>query len=153
MRRTGLLDTGPEEPFDRLARLAATLLGTPFAFVTLVDDRRSYWKSCIGVDATGPADRQITVEESFCQYVINSGSHVVVTDARTDARTHDNLSIASMGVTAWASAIHCRGEPGARNSNVEDASVGLGLGQQPHATLTIAPQRPAEPERVSPIGE
>lgn len=113
-------------------------------------------RSCIlrvGFAWRHPADRQITVEESFCQYVINSGSHVVVTDARIDARTHDNLSIASMGVTAWASAIHCRGEPGARNSNVEDASVGLGLGQQPHATLTIAPQRPAEPERVSPIGE
>jgi hypothetical protein len=65
VRRTGLLDTGPEEPFDRLARLAATLLGTPVAFVTLVDDRRSYWKSCIGVGAADPADRQITVGESY----------------------------------------------------------------------------------------
>jgi serine phosphatase RsbU (regulator of sigma subunit) len=102
VRLAGLLDTGPEEPFDRLARLAATLLGTPFAFVTVVDDRRAYWKSCIGIDATGPADRQNTVEESFCRYVINSGSHVVITDARTDPRCHDNPSIDSMGVAAWA---------------------------------------------------
>jgi serine phosphatase RsbU (regulator of sigma subunit) len=102
VRRTGLLDTAAEEPFDRLTRLAATLLGTPFAFVTVVDDKRSYWKSCVGVDAADPADRQNPVEESFCQYVINSGSHVVVTDARTDPRTHDNPSIESMGVAAWA---------------------------------------------------
>ncbi len=68
----------------------------------MVDDRRSYWKSCIDIDATEPADRQTSVEESFCQYVLNSGSHVVVTDARTDPRTHDNPSIDSMSVAAWA---------------------------------------------------
>src|SRR5689334_4232490 len=102
VRRTGLLDTDPEEPFDRLARLAATLLGTPFAFITVVHDRRSNWKSCIGVDVTDPADRQNTAEESFYRYVIDSGSHVVVTDARTDPRTHDNPSIDSMAVAAWA---------------------------------------------------
>lgn len=102
VRRTGLLDTGPEEPFDRLARLAATLLGTPYAFVTVVDDRRSFWKSCIGVDATDLADRQNTVEESFCRYVIVSGDRLIVTDARHDPRTHDNPSIESMGVAAWA---------------------------------------------------
>jgi sigma-B regulation protein RsbU (phosphoserine phosphatase) len=99
--RSGLLDTGPEEVFDRLARLAASLLGTPFAYVTVVDDRRSFWKSCIGV-ATDLADRQSTVEESFCRYVIDSGSRLIVTDARTDPRTYDNPSIGSMGAAAWA---------------------------------------------------
>ncbi|MFV2103543.1 hypothetical protein [Micromonospora sp. LOL_024] len=42
VRRTGLLDTGPEEPFDRLSRLAATMLGTPFVLVTIVDETRSF---------------------------------------------------------------------------------------------------------------
>lgn len=102
VRRTGLLDTGPEEPFDRLSRLAATLLDTPFAFVTVVDETRSFWKSCIGVDSTDPAERQNTVEQSFCQYVIGADREVIVTDARTDPRTHDNPSIELMGVAAWA---------------------------------------------------
>ena len=48
VRATGLLDTGPEDNFDRLASLAAMLLDAPMAFVTLVDDRRSFWKSAIG---------------------------------------------------------------------------------------------------------
>jgi serine phosphatase RsbU (regulator of sigma subunit) len=102
VRRTGLLDTGPEEAFDRLSRLAATLLGTPFAFVTVVDDTRSFWKSCIGVDSTDPAQRQNTVQESFCQYVVGSGAELVIGDARLDERTADNPSIESMGVIAWA---------------------------------------------------
>ncbi len=102
VRRTGLLDTGAEEPFDRLTRLAATLLGTPFAFVTVVDDTRSFWKSCIGVDSDDLADRQNTVEQSFCQYVVDSGAELIVTDARADTRTRDNPSIELMGVAAWA---------------------------------------------------
>jgi serine phosphatase RsbU (regulator of sigma subunit) len=100
--RTRLLDSGPEEAFDRLTRLAATLLGAPFAFVTVVDDTRSFWKSCIDVDSTDPVRRQIRVDESFCQYVIGANAELVVTDAPADARVRDNPSIASMGVRAWA---------------------------------------------------
>jgi serine phosphatase RsbU (regulator of sigma subunit) len=101
VRRTGLLDTGPEEPFDRLTRLAATLLGTPFAFITVVDDRRSFWKSRVGVGAA-QSDWQQRVEASFCRYVIDSGAPLIVTDTRADPLTHDNLLIQSMGVAAWA---------------------------------------------------
>lgn len=99
VRSTGLLDTGPEEPFDQLARLAKRLLGTPFAFVTVVDDRRSFWKSCVGV--SGGA-RENPVGESFCQYVVTSGEPLVLGDVRGDAMTRENPSISSMGVVAWA---------------------------------------------------
>jgi serine phosphatase RsbU (regulator of sigma subunit) len=102
VRRTGLLDTGAEEAFDRLTRLAATLLGTPFAFITIVDDTRSYWKSSVGIDSNDPADRQNTVRQSFCQYVIGSEAELIVDDARADLRTRDNPSIELMGVAAWA---------------------------------------------------
>jgi serine phosphatase RsbU (regulator of sigma subunit) len=102
VRRTGLLDTGPDEAFDRLTRLAATLLGTPFAFVTLVDDTRSFWKSRTGVDATVEAERQHPIGESFCQYVIGTDREVIVTDAASDARIWGGLSIGRMRVRAWA---------------------------------------------------
>lgn len=99
---TGLLDTSAEEPFDRLARLASVLLDAPFAFVTIVDRTRSFWKSCIGVEATEPADRQNKVEESFCQYVIATEEPLIVGDAAADPRTAGNPSIEAMGVAAWA---------------------------------------------------
>ncbi len=102
VRATDLLDTGPEEAFDRLARLAATLLDAPHAFITLVDERRSFWKSAIGIGSSDPAQRQNTVEESFCQYVVTSDEALIVDDAANDPRTHANPSIEAMGVAAWA---------------------------------------------------
>ncbi len=102
VRRTGLLDTTAEEAFDRLARLAATLLGAPYAFVTLVDDTRSFWKSRAGLDTATVARRQVPVGESFCQYVIGADRELIVTDAAADARTRDNPAIRLMGVRAWA---------------------------------------------------
>lgn len=102
VQRSGLLDTDPEEPFDALARLAAELLETPFAFVTVVDDERSFWKSCVGT-ATGPGSpRQNAVEESFCQYVVDRDEALLLPDAREDPLTWSNPSIESMGVVAWA---------------------------------------------------
>ncbi len=102
VRATGLLDTAAEEPFDRLASLAAATLDAPLAFVTVVDERRSFWKACIGVDAHDPADRQNAVEHSFCQYVVGLDAELVVGDAASDPRTRDNPSIEAMGVAAWA---------------------------------------------------
>lgn len=104
VRETGLLDTPAEEAFDRLADMAGRLLDAPFAFVTIVDSQRSYWKSCIGVGIAGDnvLDRQNTVEESFCQYVVGSGEKLIVGDTSADARTRGNPSIEAMGVQAWA---------------------------------------------------
>lgn len=102
VRRTGLLDTPAEPAFDRLAGLAADLLGAPLAFVTLVDDQRSFWKAAHGVEVESAADRQNTVEESFCQYVIRRPGRLMIDDAVNDPLTRDNPSVATMGVRAWA---------------------------------------------------
>jgi phosphoserine phosphatase RsbU/P len=95
-----LLDTPPELVFDDLTQMAALVAAAPYAFVTIVDDARSFWKSRFGVPADGP--QQNTVEESFCQYVVRSQQMVLVHDATLDPRTRNNPSVESMGVRAWA---------------------------------------------------
>jgi phosphoserine phosphatase RsbU/P len=100
--RARLLDTEPDEPFDRLTRLAAALLDAPFALVTIVDDTRSYWKSAIGLEAIGIVERNQEIPDSFCQYVIASGERLIVDDAVHDPRTSENPSVANLGVGAWA---------------------------------------------------
>ena len=97
---TALLDTPAEDAFDELTQLAAVLVSTPFAFVTIVDDRRSFWKSAYGLADGAP--RENTVEESFCQYVVRSQRELIVEDATRDERTRANPSVTSMGVRAWA---------------------------------------------------
>lgn len=99
---SGLLDTPSEEPFDRLAALARDLIGVPFVFVTVVDERRSFWKAWVGVDLEPGQATQTPVEESFCQYVVQDAQPLVLDDVRLDPRTRDNPSIVSVGVVAYA---------------------------------------------------
>jgi serine phosphatase RsbU (regulator of sigma subunit) len=100
VQATGLVDTEPEAAFDELTSLAASLLEAPFAFMTLVDTERSFWKSRFGLK--DPSVVQNTVEESFCQYVIASGEPLIVGDVTANEITAGNPSIQSMGVAAWA---------------------------------------------------
>jgi phosphoserine phosphatase RsbU/P len=80
--------------------MAALIVGVPFAFATVVDSARSFWKSRYGLPPRAP--RQILVEESFCKYVVRSKRELIVSDASIDVRTRDNPSVASMSVRAWA---------------------------------------------------
>ena len=52
LHRYGVLDTPREASFDRLARLAARVMGMPIAAVTLVDAERVWFKAEIGLGAT-----------------------------------------------------------------------------------------------------
>ena len=45
LRALHILDTPPEERFDRLTRLATHLFGVPMAFISLVDENRLWFKS------------------------------------------------------------------------------------------------------------
>ncbi|MFT7841621.1 SpoIIE family protein phosphatase [Saccharothrix sp. BKS2] len=100
VRATGLLDTGPEEAFDDLAQLASTVTGCARAVIALVDERRSFWKSAVGID---PATRQDPVGEGFCGVLVGLGGEpFVVDDAATDLRTRDHPSVGAAGIGAWA---------------------------------------------------
>jgi hypothetical protein len=55
----GLMDTAPEECFDRITRLAARSLSVPIVLVSLVDESRQWFKSCVGLD-TGQTSREIS---------------------------------------------------------------------------------------------
>ncbi|TYC57047.1 GAF domain-containing protein [Marinobacter sp. BW6] len=80
-----LLDTAPEERFDRLTRLAARSLSVPIALVSLVDSNRQWFKSRHGLDAPETA-RDI----SFCGHAILREETLVIENALNDERFHDN---------------------------------------------------------------
>jgi PAS domain S-box-containing protein len=96
LRRSELMDSEPEEVFDRLTRLATKLLGTAVATMTLVDDSRQFFKSSVGT-----AVSQTPLSHSFCQHVVTGGAPLVVTDARTDPRVRDNEAIEDLDVIAY----------------------------------------------------
>ncbi len=80
-----LLDTSPEERFDRVVRFAAEQLDAPIALVSLVDEHRQWFKSRLGlqVPETGR-------DVSFCAHAILQPDVFIVEDASRDARFADN---------------------------------------------------------------
>lgn len=76
-----LLDSGPEERFDRITRLAQRLFQVPMAAVTLVDRTSTHVKSGQGM----PRD-VFPREESFCNVAVEQDGRTLVPDAREDPR-------------------------------------------------------------------
>jgi GAF domain-containing protein len=85
LRELLLLDTPPEERFDRLARFVAEQLDVPIALLTLVDGQRQWFKARVGIDAT-ETPRDI----SFCGHAIMKNDLFIVEDASRDPRFSDN---------------------------------------------------------------
>ena len=80
-----LLDTEPEERFDRITRLAQRVFGTTMANFTLVDADRQWFKSSVGMGS-----KEDPLETGFCPHAILEPETTVVPDARLDKRFHDN---------------------------------------------------------------
>jgi serine phosphatase RsbU (regulator of sigma subunit) len=99
LRRTALLDSPVEPGFDRLTRLAARVLEAPVSLVSLVDDRRQFFKSAIGLDADL---RETPLSHSFCQHVVTTGAPLIVRDSHTDPRVAGNLAVPELDVRAYA---------------------------------------------------
>lgn len=85
LRALRILDTPPEERFDRIVRLAARIFDVPMAYVALVDSDRQWFKAKCGLktDSTG---REI----SFCGHAILNDGPLVIPDSHRDERFHDN---------------------------------------------------------------
>jgi signal transduction protein with GAF and PtsI domain len=100
--RTNLLDSGAERRFDQVTRLAATLLGAPSAFITLIDLDRQYHKSQHVTDSQ--AERypdEVPLKASFCKHVVESGEPFIVENAREHDLVRDNEAV-QHGVIAYA---------------------------------------------------
>jgi GAF domain-containing protein len=101
LRRTRLLDTPPEEAFDRLTRLVCRLLSVPTALVSLVEADRQFFKSAIGLPQPWLHRRETSLLHSFCQHVVATGAPLVVEDADRHPVLSDNLAIPDLGVVTY----------------------------------------------------
>lgn len=90
LRSYDVLDTPPEKVFDELARMAASIAGTPIALVTLIDEDRQWFKARIGLEA-----HQTPRNIAFCSRAIEGSGVFVVPDALQDERFADNPLVTS----------------------------------------------------------
>ena len=85
LERYGILDSAPEENFDRLTRMACRLLDVPICLVSLVDADRQWFKSRQGLE-TAETPREI----SFCGHAIMQDDVMVVPNALKDPKFKNN---------------------------------------------------------------
>ncbi len=82
LRRACILDTQPEPIFDDLTRLAAQICETPIAAISLIDDKRQWLLTRVGLDV-----RELPREDSFCSHAILQPDQLMeVNDASADVR-------------------------------------------------------------------
>ncbi len=81
----GILDTLPDEAYDRIVKLAAMIFDVPISLVSLIDDDRQWFKAKVGVDVS-----ETPREWAFCDFAIRSPDLFEVTDPLGDARFCDN---------------------------------------------------------------
>lgn len=100
LKATELLDTPPEERFDRITRLAARAFDVPICLVSLVDRDRQWFKSCFGLGV-----RETSRDISFCGHTILNADSLVVENALQDERFADNpLVTGEPGIRFYAGA-------------------------------------------------
>ncbi|MEI6057462.1 MAG: GAF domain-containing protein [bacterium] len=85
VHRMAILDTKPEERFDRITKEATEKLHVPISTITILDSKREWFKSCTGLDQK-EGERAI----SFCGHALIVKDLFVVEDTLLDDRFKDN---------------------------------------------------------------
>ncbi|ULH18350.1 PAS domain S-box protein (plasmid) [Deinococcus sp. KNUC1210] len=90
LERYAILDTDPEVNFDRLTRLTARIFQMPIVLVSLIDQRRQWFKSCYGLDL-----RETSRSLSFCAHALESDEVLIIPNATLDERFAENPLVRS----------------------------------------------------------
>src|ERR1700760_2533349 len=85
-----VLDSVPEEVFDDLTELAASICEAPIALISLVDENRQWFKSKVGLSAS-----ETSRDVSFCAHALVHEGLFIVPDALKDKRFADNPLVTS----------------------------------------------------------
>ncbi len=85
LQRLNILDTEPEERFDRITRIAQRLFDVPIALVSLIDSDRQWFKSNQGLESD-----ETSRDSAFCAHAILSDEIMIVENTAEDVRFIDN---------------------------------------------------------------
>lgn len=85
VHRSGLLETGDEERFDRIVRSAQEAFGVSAASIALITEDQQFLRSFVG-----PLDRTVDRRHAFCNLTIQGEEMLIVPEALADPRFATN---------------------------------------------------------------
>ena len=85
LQSLNILDSAAQQEFDSVVALAQTLFDVPIVLISLIDEKRQWFKAKCGIDVC-ETDRQI----AFCNHTILGREVLVVNDAQNDPRFQSN---------------------------------------------------------------
>ena len=98
LHRYDVLDTPPEEVFDRIARLIKLIFDVPIATVTFIDGHRLWFKSALGV-----SEPELCRSDAICNVAIQQAEPLVLADAQLDTRLAANPCVhGDLGIRFYA---------------------------------------------------
>ena len=101
LRGYSILDTPAEPEFDALVKEAAALMETPIALISLIDERRQWFKARVGLEV-----QETPRSVSFCTHAIVGDDVMLVPDASRDVRFMNNpLVIHDPSIRFYAGAV------------------------------------------------
>jgi predicted PurR-regulated permease PerM len=101
---TELLDPKTDPVFDRMTARLARIFEVPIAVLTLVDSRRQFFKSHVGLPEDLAAARQTSRDVSICGHVVAGNEMLVIEDLRRDRRFANNPLLRERGLRFYAGA-------------------------------------------------
>src|ERR1700761_1497393 len=95
-----ITDTGEDDSFDRIVRLACAATSTPKGAISFVEDERQWFNATHNLEV-----KQTHRREAFCAHALHSDEVLVVEDATKDPRFSDNpLVTCEDGIRFYAGA-------------------------------------------------
>jgi PAS domain S-box-containing protein len=85
-----ILDTPYEKDFNELAQLIALICDVPIAVISMIDDKRQWYKAKVGIDGT-----ETPIKETFCQYTVVQDELLEISDALLDKRVQNHPHVTS----------------------------------------------------------
>ena len=83
-----LMDTPNESDFDDIVALASQICETPISLVSLVDDKRQWFKARVGTD-----EAETPIENSICSHALLDNDLLEIPDLTRDDRTSGNALV------------------------------------------------------------
>jgi|GEM_PF-3457562 len=101
LSRTGLLESWPDEAFDRLTRLAQRVLKASVVLVSLLDADRQVFLSARGLTGALADTRSLPISHLPCRHVVAGRAPLAIADTATDPRFHEHPAVREYGIRAY----------------------------------------------------